>query len=146
MKYIDCLTRFIQKVTGVLPTVVADWGWWYVERGNTCEIHFDMDDKRGDNDPLFHNYCVALSPIATCVSDLTLTVCHECGHYATRAIYDTPQANEEYEQLCAAITDPRDYYDLPAEHAATAWALAWIETHQEIVRQFENEMEALQWE
>ena len=69
------------------------------------------------------------------LSDITITIIHEIGHYFTRNEYDH---DEDYE-LRRRANGMADYLCLPCEQLATDWAIAWLHDleHWAIAKQFE---------
>ena len=75
-------------------------------------------------------------PMAKGFSSITITLLHECGHWATRSIMDIV----EYEKMHSQVCSQEEYMQIPWEHLATEWAICWLYSpiNRKIAKMFER--------
>ncbi len=73
-------------------------------------------------DKAFRKDFIERCPMAQGFSSITITLLHECGHWATRSIMDIV----EYDKMKYNADTPEDYINIPWEHLATEWAICWL--------------------
>ena len=95
--------------------------------------NFDYELTFGDK--LFRIDFIHRCPIADDFSDITLSILHECGHWATRNVYDAVEY-DKYETR----TDDVTYFTNPWEILATQWAICWLlsPANQQLAHEFEE--------
>lgn len=88
------------------------------------------DDDRAFRADFINRYAPAYE-----LTDITITILHEIGHYFTRFDYDC----DEDEVLRHKAHDMSEYLRIPCERLATDWAIAWLHDleHWAIAKQFE---------
>lgn len=98
-----------------------------------CNLDFPPDEC----DKAFRKDFVERCPLAKGFSSITLTLLHECGHWATRSIMDM----FEYEKLHKKVHSQEEYMKIPWEHLATEWAICWLYSpvNRKIAKEFEKD-------
>jgi len=109
----------------------------------------DIDDKNPrlimptqfpssfDNaDKLFRKNFVQRCPLAQGFSHITLTLLHECGHWATRSVFDVVES----EKIEKKVQTDEDYMQMPWEQLATQWAICWLHSpaNRQMAKRFER--------
>lgn len=96
----------------------------------------DLNAPYDDADRRFRRNFVERCPIAQGFSNITLTLLHECGHWATRSILNVV----EYEKMVQKAYTQEMYMDIPWEHLATDWAICWLNDpiNRKIAKGFER--------
>lgn len=112
---------------------------WYMNLNSACPrlcIPKNIDSFNDDEDIIFRNDFIARCPVANMISDISLTILHECGHWMTKEYFDA----EEYVQECEEVESMEEYLLIPCEFQATAWAIAWLNIEENFgkVIQFEK--------
>ncbi len=87
-------------------------------------------------DRQFRNNFISRCPMARGFSHITLSLLHECGHWATRSVIDIIQ----YSEMSDRATGMEEYMNIPYEHLATDWAIAWLccPANRKVAKQFEK--------
>ena len=104
----------------------------------TCMVGYSISDCNGADDKNFLTACYTFDPHMVKILPITLTLAHEIGHWMTRRKYNKTAELRKYRREADAAT-PEQYPYIEAEKAATMWGIAWINTHPDIVTQFETE-------
>lgn len=88
-------------------------------------------------DKAFRRDFVNRCPLARGFSSITLTLLHECGHWATRSVMDVV----EYDKMHWQAYTQEQYMAIPWEHLATDWAICWLYSpvNRKIAKAFEKE-------
>lgn len=128
MTKLQAIRNFVNFVTGDHVTIARDRcedGNWAMDISNSnprlklpkaFDMPYDLSDRA------FRKDFVERCPIAQGFSHVTLTLLHECGHWATRSVmniiaYDTEVAKAYTQEL---------YMQNPWEMLATQWAICWL--------------------
>ena len=82
----------------------------------------DLNVKPDANDKAFRKDFVKRCPLAQGFSSITITLLHECGHWATRSVMDF----FEYDKMHKKVHSQEEYMKIPWEHLATEWAICWL--------------------
>ena len=92
--------------------------------------------KPDEDDKLFRKDFTTRCPIAHGFSHITLTLLHECGHWATRSVMNII----EYEKMRDKAETMEEYMAIPWEHLATEWAICWLHcpANRKIAKEFER--------
>lgn len=92
---------------------------------------FDYQDK------MFRKNFVQRCPLAQGFSHITLSLLHECGHWATRSVFDVAES----EKMEKKVDGYADYMQLPWEQLATQWAICWLNSpaNRQMAKRFERE-------
>lgn len=139
--------KLIQEfATIMMGETVSIWenpdGWCCFTFNRHCTIGYDPADINAENDPYFRKACHIINPETDKVLDITLTIAHELGHWATRKKYNQNKELKKY-KLAADEATPEEYPFLEAERAATEWGIAWIMAHPTFVSEFEDKWRQL---
>lgn len=107
--------------------------------GSTPRIKISnrLDTFRPDYaDKAFRADFVERCPSAQGFSHITLTLLHECGHWATRSVMDIV----EYCKRADNAYTQQLYMAIPWEHLATDWAICWLSSpcNRKIAKEFEK--------
>lgn len=89
-----------------------------------------------DADKAFRKDFIQRCPIAQGFSYITLTLLHECGHWATRSVMDIVEYNKQEKKTSNQI----EYMQMPWERLATEWAICWlnIPANRQMAKRFER--------
>jgi len=82
----------------------------------------NLNGPSDENDKLFRQDFVARCPMARGFSNITLSLLHESGHWATRSVMNVV---EYAKQVCNTLTQ-EEYMNVPWERLATEWAICWL--------------------
>lgn len=82
----------------------------------------NLNFKYDKIDKSFRRNFVERCPLARGFSSVTLTLLHECGHWATRSIMNIV----EYSKMREDAYTQEQYMQIPWEHLATEWAICWL--------------------
>ena len=87
-------------------------------------------------DKIFRKDFIERCPMARGFSSITLTLLHECGHWATRSIMDIV----EYDKMKYNANTQEEYMSIPWEHLATEWAICWLHSpvNRKMAKAFEQ--------
>jgi len=80
-------------------------------------------DERDEADKFFRKDFIERCPLAQGFASITLTLLHECGHWATRSVFDIYTYEKQYEK----IESMEQYVKNPYEMLATQWAICWLQ-------------------
>lgn len=116
---------FVELVTDVRPVIPAHRDDWAVVSNPssmrlTVPVNFTAHK---DTDKAFRANFVSRCPLARGFADVTISILHECGHFATRDNFN----GDVYEkQTAEAGSDMDNYMAIPYEMLATCWAICWL--------------------
>lgn len=93
-------------------------------------------EKHGINDYEFRKDFTQRYSVAKGFSDATLTILHECGHWATQeqiSIWD-------YEKRRSKCKTSKEYFLMKEERIATDWAIQWLyePKNRKLAKEFER--------
>ena len=96
----------------------------------------DLNAVPDECDKAFRKNFVSRCPLAQGFSSVTLTLLHECGHWATRSVLDMI----EYDKMHRKAYSQEEYMEIPWEHLATEWAICWLYSpvNRKIAKEFEE--------
>lgn len=96
----------------------------------------DLNAIPDEYDKAFRKNFVSRCPLAQGFSSITLTLLHECGHWATRSLMDML----EYDKMYKKVKSQEEYMEIPWEHIATEWAICWLYSpvNRKIAKEFEK--------
>lgn len=83
----------------------------------------DLNADLDASDRIFRKNFTDRCRLAKGFSNITLTILHECGHWATRSVMDVV----EYDRMVENAEDQIAYMDIPWERLATEWAICWLQ-------------------
>ena len=97
----------------------------------------DLNLVYDDADRLFRKDFTERCPKAKGFANITLTLLHECGHWATRSVLDVV----EYDKAVQKAYCQTMYMDIPWERLATEWAICWLHcpANRKIAKFFEKQ-------
>ena len=115
----------------------GNWGMRWNNPHPYIQIPLDFDYELTEADKLFREDFIKRCPYADEFSDTTLSILHECGHWATRAVYD----DVEFDKIDSKCKSQEEYQQNPWEILATQWAVCWLMTpvDREYAHKFEKE-------
>ena len=125
MTKLTAIRDFVEFVTGVRPVIPAKRDDWAVDvEGDSMRLTVPADlMEHKDTDKAFRKDFTARCPLAKGFADVTISVLHECGHFATRDNMNADVYNKQVEQ---AGEDMEAYMAIPYEMLATCWAICWL--------------------
>lgn len=131
MTQLQAIRQFLNAISSkkvIISRRRGNWGM-YIEK-NIPTIIIPKDPNEKDDD--FRNDFISRYPCAINYMDVTISILHEMGHYFTRNQFldFDPSPYENYTGTM--------HFKNPEEIAATDWAIAWLNSNQEKVREFEN--------
>ena len=97
-----------------------------------CNLNYKGDEW----DKMFREDFVSKYTPANSLSDITISLLHELGHWMTRFDFDE---EEDLRERRVADT-PQKYLALQCEMLATAWAIEWLSNHYDLAKQFDSEL------
>ena len=132
-----------QDITNILNDFLApfdctaflgtDFG--YYTESNTIEYALFVKDENADS---FLEYAQSLfTNIHTNI--FIWSFLHELGHHETEDDFEDEEWDEYISRINKEISC-EEYYSLPIEHAATAWAGEYIQSHVEEVAKLNTEL------
>ena len=86
------------------------------------KLPYNLNFIPDEVDKAFRRDFVNRCPLARGFSSITLTLLHECGHWATRSVMDVV----EYDKMHWQAYTQEQYMAIPWEHLATDWAICWL--------------------
>lgn len=97
----------------------------------------NLNFKYDNIDKSFRRNFVERCPLARGFSSITLTLLHECGHWATRSVMNIV----EYSKMREDAYTQEQYMQIPWEHLATEWAICWLYSpvNRKIAKEFEKD-------
>ena len=116
---------FVELVTDVRPVIPAHRDdWAVVSNPSSMRLTVPADfTEHKDTDKAFRKDFTDRCPMAKGFADVTISILHECGHFATRDNFNW----EVYEkQTAKAGSDMKKYMAIPYEMLATCWAICWL--------------------
>lgn len=144
MTKLQAIRKFCSFVCGQ-PIVIAkdrydnsNWGISINSKTPRLKIPKELADLRQDEaDKLFRKNFIERCPLAKGFSSVTLSLLHECGHWATRSVFDLV----EYDHWIGKVTTQIEYMKIPWELIATDWAICWLNcpANRQIAKAFEKD-------
>ena len=142
MTKLQAIRDFTTTVLGEHVTIArdkCDCGNWAMDIDNKTprlKLPKDLDYEADMADKAFRKDFVERCNCAKGFSHVTLTILHECGHWATRSVFDVV----EYEKLAAQAYTQTLYMAIPWESLATQWAICWLlcPANRKIAKAFER--------
>ena len=144
MKEIDVF-KMAEPITEVLNSFLAPFDceacmgteFSYMTASNTITYTLVITEK---SDKAFKEFTDSLFPNIKADTFLWSTL-HELGHHETEDDFDDDEWEEYMRRTSSEISD-EEYFNLPIEFAATAWAGYYIESHTEEVARLWNDLTA----
>lgn len=132
-------------VTAVLnePTVIAKDRFhnnnFAMDVGNNCpriKLPVSLNMKPDKMDMDFRKDFIKRFPPARGFSHITLSLLHECGHWATRSVVNIIV----YDKMRDSAKNMEQYIAIPYERLATDWAICWLccPANRQIAKEFER--------
>lgn len=128
MTKLQAIRHFTTFVLSEKVTIARDrfmgsnFGMCILSSNPRLKLPDSLDYPLDEYDKAFRKNFVERCPLARGFSSITLTLLHECGHWATRSIIDIV----EYEKWNKRVTSQEEYMEIPWEHLATEWAICWL--------------------
>lgn len=133
------MRNFIQSVIHEKKIgLIASNEWALYSGFKYFVMAYDKQDFKMKTSTSFKQFCISINPIITPISELTLSILHEIGHYQNRQKH-TRQI-QTYNAMVAACQTDEEYYSLPEELEATQWAINFILTYPQMIEQFEKQI------
>ena len=124
MTKLTAIRDFVELITGIRPVIPAtrdDWavvGW-----DDHIRLTVPMAFTGSEMDKAFRKDFVSRCPLAQGFADVTISILHEMGHYATRDNFNADVYGKQVEEAGA---DMAKYMAIPYEMLATCWAICWL--------------------
>lgn len=114
----------------------SNFGMGIMTESPRLKLPASLDYQPDECDKAFRKDFVERCPLARGFSSITLTLLHECGHWATRSIFDIV----EYEKWDERAESQEEYMKIPWEHLATEWAICWLHSpaNRKVAKAFER--------
>ena len=143
MTKLQAIRNFTAEVLGEYVTIARDKcedGNWAMDISNPTprlKLPKVLDMAHDESDKAFRRNFVERCPLAQGFSHVTLTLLHECGHWATRSVMNII----EYDKMVSLAYTQDLYMDNPWEMLATQWAICWLlcPANRKIAKAFEKE-------
>lgn len=113
-----------------------NWGMNIGEKHPRLKLPKHIPCDIEEVDKIFRKDFVNRCKMAQGFSHVTLTLLHECGHWATRSVINIA----EYCRLRAKVNSEEEYLAIPWERLATEWAICWLNSpaNRKVAKQFEK--------
>lgn len=142
MTKLQAIRWFGKTVLGENITIARDkfdttnWGMDIVNKNPRIKTPKTLVYKPDLCDKAFRTNFIERCPLAKGFSNITLTLLHECGHWATRSIMDIV----EYDKFKDKAYTMELYMNIPWEHLATEWAICWLSSpiNRKLAKEFEK--------
>ena len=128
MTKLQAIRWFMKDVLGEPVTIarnrmpVFNFGMDIINPTPRLVLPYSLNCKSDEVDKLFRKNFISRCPFAQGFSNITITLLHECGHWATRSIMDM----FEYDKMHKKAHSQEEYMKIPWEHLATEWAICWL--------------------
>lgn len=112
-----------------------DWGMSLTEKHPRLVLPQDLNQNH-EEDKLFRKDFIRRFKGGQGFANVTISILHELGHWATRLEVNWDEYWAEQENVYGL-----DYFNLKAERIATDWAIAWLQNSQNrrVAKAFEKE-------
>jgi hypothetical protein len=143
MTKLQAIRHFTTFVLSEKVTIARDrfagsnFGMGILSSNPRLKLPDSLDYPPDECDRAFRKDFIERCPLARGFSSITLTLLHECGHWATRSIMDW----SEYNKMHKKIHSQEEYMKIPWEHLATEWAICWLYSpiNRKIAKEFEKD-------
>ena len=114
----------------------SNWGMDVIGKIPRIKTPKNLTYKSDLPDKMFRANFIERCPLAQGFSNVTLTLLHEFGHWATRYVLDIV----EYSKMNEKAYTMTAYMNIPWEHLATEWAICWLYSpvNRKIAKEFEK--------
>ena len=124
MTKLTAIRDFVELITGVRPVIPAKRDdWAVVGTDDSIRLTVPMAFTGSETDKAFRKDFVSRCPLARGFADVTISILHEMGHFATRDNYNADVYTAQVEEAGA---DMAKYMAIPYEMLATCWAICWL--------------------
>ena len=142
MTKLQAIREFTKMVLNDTVTIARDkfsdgnWAMDISDRNPRLKLPYDLNLLHDRDDKIFRKDFVDRCPMARGFASVTLTLLHECGHWATRDVMDIV----EYDKLANLAYTQEIYMAIPWEMLATQWAICWLHSpiNRKIAKDFEK--------
>ena len=126
-----------QKIIITQMRMNDNFGMSWINDKPRLHLPTDLNYKRDSRDYDFRKDFVERCPQAQGFSNITLSLLHECGHWATRSV----MSGWEYDKAVARVRSQKEYMKIPWEHLATEWAICWLASsfNRKMAKEFEKD-------
>lgn len=114
-----------------------NFGMSWLDDKPRLHLPTDLNYKRDSRDYAFRKDFTERCPQARGFSNITLSLLHECGHWATRSVMN----HLEYDKAVSKVFTQDEYMKIPWEHLATEWAICWLASsfNRKVAKEFEKD-------
>ena len=138
MGRITAIRKFATIAIGkkvIIPRERNDWGMNLNDRSPRLCLPIDTQ-KNDEEDKRFRRFFISLFPAGQGFANVTISILHELGHWATRHEVDWDEYWAEADNAFGW-----DYFNLKAERMATDWAINWLSDpeNRKTAKTFEHE-------
>ena len=142
MTKVQAIRKFASDVLEEKVTIARDrnmdanWTMGILSASPRMQIPQDLDAASDEGDKSFRRDFIKRCPSARGFSNATLTILHECGHWATRSVMNII----EYDKAVQKCQTQEEYMMIPWECLATQWAICWLmcPENRKIAKAFEK--------
>lgn len=126
-----------QKIIITRMRMTDNFGMSWLNDEPRLHLPKDLNYQRDDRDYAFRKDFINRCPSARGFSNITLSLLHECGHWATRSVMN----HLEYDKAVSKVFTQDEYMKIPWEHLATEWAICWLASsfNRKIAKEFEKD-------
>ena len=126
-----------QKIIITRMRMTDNFGMSWLDDEPRLHLPKDLNYKKDDRDYAFRQDFINRCPSARGFSNITLSLLHECGHWATRSVMN----HLEYDKAVAKAFTQDEYMKIPWEHLATEWAICWLASsfNRKMAKEFEKD-------
>lgn len=128
MTKLKAIRWFMEYVTGeriVIAREKFNCSNYAMDIYNECprlKLPNSLDIAPDECDKIFRKDFVERCPMAKGFSNITITLLHEAGHWATRSLMN----EAVYSKMAEQAESQEMYMKIPWEHLATEWAICWL--------------------
>ena len=121
---LTAIRDFVELITGIRPVIARKRDdWSVVSEADSMRMTVPTVYTSSETDKAFRKDFVSRCPLARGFADVTISILHEMGHFATR---DNFNADVYTAQVEEAGADMEKYMAIPYEMLATCWAICWL--------------------
>ena len=111
MTELTAIRDFVELITGIRPVIARKRDdWSVVSEADSMRMTVPTVYTGSETDKAFRKDFVSRCPLARGFADVTISILHEMGHFATRDNFN----------------DMEKYMAIPYEMLATCWAICWL--------------------
>ena len=124
MSELTAIRDFVELITGIRPVIARKRDdWSVVSEADSMRMTVPTVYTGTEFDRIFRADFVRRCPLARGFADVTISILHEMGHFATRENFNSEVYLKQVEE---AGCDMDKYMAIPYEALATCWAICWL--------------------